>query len=105
MESLAASWMERGPPSRRGVEAAGLSAGAEVIVEHLRGLAELGRGHVVDRAAEVRVVEDVEEIASELKANSLSQAELAARGDVPLGGAEAAEGVASEVRLFVVELL
>jgi hypothetical protein len=62
-----------------GVEAAGLSAGVEVVVEHLRGLAELGRGHGVDRVAEVRVVEDVEE----LQAKFFGVAKLAAQGDGP----------------------
>ena len=50
-------------------------------------------------AAGVRVVEDVEEIASELKGVSFCEAELAAQGDVPLLGAEAAEGTASEIAL------
>ena len=60
------------------IEAAALATAAEVVVQHLRGLTELRRGQVVDRAAEVRLIEDVEEIASELKRKSFCEAELAA---------------------------
>ena len=81
------------------VKVAGLASGTEVVVKHMRGLAELRRGQVVDGAAEVRVVEDVEEIVSELKGVSFCEAELATQGDVPLRGAEAAEGTASEIAL------
>jgi len=43
-----------------GVEAAALATTAEIVVQHLRRLPELRRAQVVDRAAEVWVVEDVE---------------------------------------------
>jgi hypothetical protein len=80
-----------------GVEAAELATGTEVVVEHLRRLAELRKAQIIDRAAEVRVVQDVEEVASELQRKSFGEAELAAQCDVPLGSAKAAQGVASEI--------
>src|SRR3989442_9773012 len=40
-----------------------------------------------DRAAEIRVIENVEEIASRLKRNPLCEMELAAQRDIPLCGA------------------
>jgi hypothetical protein len=49
------------------IEAAALAAAAQGIVEHHRGLPELRRTELVDRAAEVRVIQDVEEIPSRLK--------------------------------------
>ena len=45
------------------VEAAALAAAAEIVVQHLRRVAELRRAQVVDWAAEVRVIQDVEEVA------------------------------------------
>jgi ribosomal protein S25 len=50
------------------IETAALAA-AQIIVQHLRGLDELLTAQVVDRAAEIRVIQSVEEIASELKLN------------------------------------
>jgi len=82
-----------------GVEAAGLATGAEVVVQHLCRLAELRRTQIIDRVAEVRVVQDVEEIASRLKSDAFGEVELAAQGQVPLGGGEAAEGIAAEIAL------
>lgn len=76
-----------------------MATAAEVVVQHLRGLTELRRGQVIDWIAEVRVIEDVEEIDSELKRKSFCEAELAAQRDVPLRGAESAQGVASEIAL------
>ena len=81
------------------VEAAALAAAAEVVVQHLRSLPELRRAQAVDWAAEVRVIQDVEEIASELQRNPFCKAELAAQGDISLRGTEAAEGIASEIAL------
>lgn len=43
--------------------------------------------------------DNLEEVASELKAKLLGEAELATQGDVPLRGTEAAEGVASKITL------
>jgi hypothetical protein len=49
--SFRANWIKRGSPIwYSGFQA----AGAEVVVQQPRGLAELRRGHVVDRATEVR---------------------------------------------------
>jgi hypothetical protein len=60
------------------------AAAAEVVVQHLRSLPELRRVQAVDWAAEVRVIQAVEEIASELQRNPFCKAELAAQGDIPL---------------------
>jgi len=64
------------------------AAAAEVVVQHLRSLPELRRVQAVDWAAEVRVIQAVEEIASELQRNPFCKAELAAQGDIPLGFAQ-----------------
>ena len=45
----------------QGIEATGSAAGAERSAEHL-GLAEQRRDHIIDPTAEVRAVEDVEEV-------------------------------------------
>jgi hypothetical protein len=42
------------------------------------------------------VIQDVEEIASELQRNPFSKAELAAQGDIPLRGTETAEGISRD---------
>src|SRR5208283_5824002 len=84
------------------VEAAELTAAAEVVVQHLTRITErrgaLG-SKVVRWIPEVRVVQDVEEIAAELKRKSFRESELAAQRNVPLRGAETAKGVASEIAL------
>jgi hypothetical protein len=49
-----------------GLGAAALPATAQRAGQHLRGLAELRRAEEVDRAAEIGVVEDVEEIGARL---------------------------------------
>src|SRR5262249_23301160 len=61
---------------------------------------ELGRGEIVNRAAKIRVIQDVEEIASRLKRKPLGQAELSAQRDVPLRGAESAQSIASQIALY-----
>jgi hypothetical protein len=53
---------------------------------------ELRRAQLVDGAAKVRVVQDVVEIASELRQNPLCEMEPVAQRDVPLHGAECAQG-------------
>jgi hypothetical protein len=45
------------------------------------------------------VVQEVEEIGAGLQGEAFVEAELAAEGQVGLGGAEAAEGVSSEIAL------
>jgi len=81
------------------IEAAALATGSEVVVQHLRGLAELGRGEKVDWITEVRMIQDIEEIASRLKRKPLGKAELSAHRQVPLGRAEAAQSIASQIAL------
>lgn len=71
------------------IEGAVLTVAAEVVVQRLRRLAEVSSvAQVVGRAAEVRVIQDVEEIASGLKRNPFREAELAAQRDVALRGAD-----------------
>ena len=81
------------------VEAAALAATAQIVVQHHRRLPELRGTEVVDRAAEIRVIENVEEIASRLKRNPFCEVELAAQRDIPLRGAESAQGIASKIAL------
>ena len=82
------------------IQSAVLAAASERGSEHLRRLAEVRRGEVVDGASEIGVVEEVEEVGAGLEGEAFVEAELAAEGQVDLGGAEAAEGVASEVALY-----
>jgi len=71
------------------IEGAVLTVAAEVVVQRLCRLAEVSSiAQVVGRVAEVRVIQDVEEIASGLKRNSFREAELAAQRDVALRGAD-----------------
>ena len=60
---------------------------------------EEGRGHVVDRRAEVRVVEEVEQIGAGLEREALVEFKSAADGQGDLSSAESVEDVASEVTL------
>src|SRR5208283_1523819 len=64
------------------IEAAGLAAGAKGGSEHLGGLAEERRCHVVDGRAEVGVVEDVEEVGAGLEGEALIQLELPAQRQI-----------------------
>ena len=58
------------------IEAASLPARAERRPEHLGRLPEQRRRHVVDRRAEIRVVEDVEEVGAGLERKALMKIEL-----------------------------
>jgi hypothetical protein len=60
------------------VKTAALAAAAEIVVQHLHRVAELRRAEVVDGAAEVWVVEDVEKVTPELKREFLREPKLAA---------------------------
>jgi hypothetical protein len=66
------------------VKSAALAAAAQPGVQRLRRVSELRRTQVVDGAAEVRVVEDVEEIASETKVNSLGYWKFTLERDIGL---------------------
>ena len=81
------------------IEAAGLAAGAERCSEHLGGLAEERRAHIVGRRAEIGVVEDVEEIGARLEGEALIELELPAQRQIDLGRAESVEDVAAESSL------
>jgi hypothetical protein len=48
------------------IEAAALAATSQVVVQHLRDLTKLRRDEEVYRVAEVRMIQDIEEIASRL---------------------------------------
>jgi hypothetical protein len=76
-----------------------VAAAAEITIQHLGGLAELRPGGVLDRAAEVRVLEKVVEDASGLKRNAFGEAELTAERDVPLSSSKAAQGIESWIAL------
>jgi hypothetical protein len=60
---------------------------------------EQRRGEVVYRAAEVGVVEDVEEVRAGLQPDGLGEGEGSAKGEIDLGGAESAQGIASQIAL------
>src|SRR5215469_4948363 len=81
------------------IEAAALAAAAQRVVEHLGRPPELRRAEVVDRDAEVRVIEDVEEISSRLKRKSFGESKLATQCKVPLRCAESTQSIASKIAL------
>src|SRR5215472_3804720 len=57
----------------QGIEAAALPATAQGVGQHLRRLTELRRTQVIYGAAEIRVVEDIEEIGPRLKEKLLGK--------------------------------
>src|SRR5262245_150605 len=65
-------------------EAAVGAARAEASREHLRRAAELRAGQVVDGRAEVRMIENIEELGLEAKAEALFQLKPALSGQVDL---------------------
>ncbi len=69
------------------IEAAALAAAAQCAVQRLRRLPEQRRGEVVYRAAEVGVVEDVEEVGARLQPEALGEGEGLAQPEIDLGGA------------------
>jgi len=62
-------------------------------------LAELRRAEEVDRAAEIGVIEDVEEIGARLKSKPLGEVELPPQCGIELSCFAPAESVASQVSL------
>ena len=52
-----------------------MAAGTEPTIQRLGGITELRRGHVVDRRAELRVIEDVEKIGADLQREALAELE------------------------------
>src|SRR5262249_47887172 len=80
-------------------EAAALSPGSQRAVQHLRGLPELRGAEVVDRTAEVRMVQDVEHVHASLEREAARHAELTAHRQVPLRRAESPQSVAPEIAL------
>ena len=80
-------------------EAAALSATTQRASQHLRGLAELWRAEEVDRAAEIGVIEDVEEVGARLESKPLGEVELPPQCSIELDGVAPAESVASQVSL------
>src|SRR5260370_40575631 len=89
-----------GPPIReRGAGAAALPATAQRAGQHLRGLAELRRAEEVDRAAEIGVVEDVEEIGACLKSKPLREVGLPPQRGIELDCIASAPSGATKVSL------
>jgi len=62
-------------------------------------LAELRRAEEVDRAAEIGVIEDVEEVGARLKSKPLGEVELPPQCGIELDCIAPAESVASRVSL------
>src|SRR5215213_2072787 len=77
-------------------EAAVDAAGAEAARERLRAQAEEAAAEVAHGVAEVRVVEDVENLGTQLQARVFGERELPPHREVELRQAEAAQGVAPE---------
>src|SRR5271165_6385033 len=81
------------------IEAAVLAAAAQRSSQHLRRLPEQRRAHIVDGAAEIGVVEDVEKIRPRLEGKPLAEFELPPQRQIDLRGAESAQGISSQISL------
>ena len=75
------------------IEAAVRAARAEAVRQRLGRVAELRTRQVANGWAEVWVVEDVEELASEAELHSVGEMKLTLEGDVRLRGCEAAQHI------------
>jgi hypothetical protein len=84
----------------KGIEAEVCAAGAEAVRWRFRGAAEQRAGQHVGRVAEVRVVQDVEELGPEAKPDSLGDAEDALQPDIALKCAETSQHIASQISLL-----
>ena len=84
----------------QGIEAAVGAAGAEATGKRLRRLAELRAGQHVVGAAEVWVVEDVEELGSETQAEFLGNVKLPLQREIRLPCPEAPQYIAPEIALL-----
>ena len=84
----------------QGIEAAVCAAGAEAAGKRLRRLAEQRAGQGVVGAAEVRVVEDVEELRPETQPQFLGDVKLPLQRKICLPGPETAQLIAPEIALL-----
>ena len=82
------------------VETAIRAAGSQAAGQRLRRLAEQCVGQVVVGRAEVRVVEEVEELASETKPHLLGEMKLPLKRDIGLPGSETPQHIAAEIALL-----
>jgi len=82
------------------IEAAVGSARAKAAGQSLGRVAKESVGDAVVGRAEVGVIEDVEELATETESDFLGEVKLPLEGDVGLRGSEAAEHVAPEISLL-----
>jgi hypothetical protein len=83
-----------------GIEAAVGAAGAEAAGKRLRRLAEQRAGQGVVGAAEVRVVEDVEELRPETQLQFLGDVKLPLQRKICLPGPETPQHIAPEIALL-----
>jgi len=84
----------------QGIEAAVGAAGAEAAGKRLRRLAEQRAGQGVVGAAEVRVVEDVEELGPETQPQFLGDVKLPLERKICLPGPETPQYIAPEIALL-----
>src|SRR5262245_41228250 len=83
-----------------GVEPAVGAAGPEAAGQGLRRAAEQPIAQVADRRAEVRVVEDVEELGSEQERCVVAEPEAPLQRNVDLRGPETPQHIAAEIALL-----
>src|SRR3974390_679749 len=72
---------------------------SQAVRKCLRGIPEQRAGQAVGRWAEVRVIENIEELGAEVQAQLLSDPELALNCKIALECAKAAQHVATEITL------
>src|SRR5271157_5913896 len=81
------------------IEAAALAAASQPVIQRLRRLSEQRRGEVVDGAAKIGVVEDVEHVRAGLQRKPLAEGEPPLQRQIDLRGAESAQGISSQIPL------
>src|SRR5262249_44738727 len=82
------------------IEAAAGAARSQTVRQRLRRTAEQGTGQVVDRIAEVCVVQDVEEFSPETKGRLLGEVKLPLQRNIRLRGPEPSQYVSCEIALL-----
>src|SRR5271165_2532179 len=81
------------------IEASALAAAPQPVIQGLRRLPEQRRTEVVDGAAKIGVVEDVEHIRARLKREALAEGEPPLQREIDLRSAESAQGISSQISL------
>src|SRR5271166_5078948 len=81
------------------IEAAALAAASQPVIQGLRRLPEQRRSEVVDGAAKIGVIEDVEHVRAGLQRKPLAEGEPPLQRQIDLRSAKSAQGISSQISL------